>query len=336
MLIHEQLGIYQVRLPLPFRLNHVNCHAIKGAEGWWLVDAGLSREATYEGWQQFFAEQAIKPPDIKGIYVTHFHPDHYGCSGWLQQYSGAPVYIGAIDADRIRRYWKNGDYILGAMGDLFKENGMPEEVVVPVIDSVAKLIPFTFPHAELSTLEPGQTVRLGDYDYRVILTPGHTDGHVCFYNPEYGVLLAGDHLLPEISSNISLWPQPGAEINPLDNFLRAIDSIRSLNCQLVMPAHGKPFTNVEERIRQLEIHHQERLELMKNCTGNGMTAYQVCRQVFSQDLSVHELRFAMAETLAHLVYLTYRGELEVILTDGIYRYSGVGNQEERTVYPRIG
>ncbi|MHB8124991.1 MAG: MBL fold metallo-hydrolase [Desulfitobacteriaceae bacterium] len=320
MLLHEQLGIYQVKLSLPFRLNHVNCYAIKGTDGWSIVDAGLSKESTYEGWLQFFEEQAIKPLDIKGIYVTHFHPDHYGCSGWLQNYSGAPVYMGAIDAERVNRYWKNGDYILGAMGTLFRENGMPEEVIKEAIDSLANMIPYTNPQADLTTLQPGQFVTLGDHEYQVILTPGHSDGHICLFNMDHGVLISGDHLLPEITSNISLWPQPDVELNPLENFLHAIDSLRSLNCKFALPAHGKLFLNIEERINQLEIHHQERLELMKNCAGSGATAYQVCRQVFTQDLSFHEIRFALTETLAHLVYLLYSGELEVVLTDGIYTY----------------
>ncbi|HWQ70940.1 MAG TPA: MBL fold metallo-hydrolase [Desulfitobacteriaceae bacterium] len=324
MLLHDQLGIQQVRISLPFRLNHVNCHAIKGSAGWDLIDTGLSKESTYEEWLQFFTEQSIKPADIKGIYVTHFHPDHYGCSGWLQKYSGAPVYIGAIDDRIVTRYWKNGDYILRAMTGLFEDNGMPEEVIRKAVSSLGNMIPYTQPPAAMTPLQAGQTVILGDYEYRVLVTPGHSDGHICFYNQEEKVLISGDHLLPEITSCISRWPQPGMELNPLDNFLRSIDSIRSFNCKLALPAHGKPFTNIEERIRQLENHHKERLALIKNSTAGGANAYQVCRQVFSQDLSDHEIRFAFTETLAHLVYLVYRGELRVVTTDGIDIYSQRG------------
>lgn len=320
IMIYEALGIYKVKLPLPFRLNHVNCYAVKGALGWWLIDAGLSRQATIEGWMQFFEEHAIKPSDIKGIYLTHFHPDHYGCSGWLQNYSGARVYIGEIDADRINRYWKSENYILEALDALFRDNGMPNDIVKETIGSVNNLIRFTSPHAELTTLKSGQVVTIGDFQYQIVLTPGHTDGHICFYNVDHGVLLSGDHLLPEISSNISLWPQTGADPNPLENFLLAIDSIRTLDCKLALPAHGRPFSNIEERISQLEAHHQERLELIKNCAGSGATAYEVCLQVFRQDLSFHELRFAMAETLAHLIYLTYKGELEIISKDGVQSF----------------
>lgn len=321
-MVYEELGIYQVRLPLPFRLNHINCYALKGATGWCLVDTGLNTQETREGWQRFFAEQDIAPADILGIYVTHFHPDHYGCSGWLQNYAGgAPVYIGEIDAARVARYWKNQPYAIDILRTLFSNNGMPEDVLVEVMAAFAKVIFCTAPHAELSTLRPGQTLRLGDHEYQVILTPGHSDGHICFYNESHGLLLTGDHLLPEITSNISLWPQPGADPDPLDNFLCSLKQMRALNCRSALPAHGKPFGNVEERICQLEAHHQERLALMKSCAGSGATAYQVCCQVFRQDLSNFEMRFAMAETLAHLVYLTLRNELEAASRDGVTIYS---------------
>jgi len=318
ILIYEALGIYKVKLPLPFRLNHVNCYAVKGSLGWWLIDAGLSREATVEGWMQFFGEHSIKPTDIQGIYLTHFHPDHYGCSGWLQCFSGAPVYIGEIDAELIKHYWKS-ENSFDALDALFRENGMPNDMVKETMGSVNDIIRFTSPHAELTTLKAGQVVTIGDFDYQVILTQGHSDGHICYYNVNHGVLLSGDHLLPEISSNISLWPQTDVypNPNPLDNFLHALDSIRSLNCKLALPSHGKPFSTIEERISQLEAHHEARLQEIKSCTGAGATAYQVCKQVFRQDLSYHELRFAMTETLAHLEYLMYKSELEKTEKDGV-------------------
>jgi glyoxylase-like metal-dependent hydrolase (beta-lactamase superfamily II) len=72
MLVHEQLGIYKVKLPLLHRVRHVNCYAVKGKDGWSLVDAGLSNEATYQVWLQFFKDHNIKPSDINGIYLTHY------------------------------------------------------------------------------------------------------------------------------------------------------------------------------------------------------------------------------------------------------------------------
>ncbi len=321
MLVHEQLGIYQARHPLPFKLNHVNCYAIKGKDGWYMVDTGLSNEAGRASWQNFFADHSIHISDIRGIYLTHFHPDHYGASGWLQQQSEAQVWIGEIDADRVERYWKHGDEILQAMHQMFTANGMPTEVTQPVIEAMAKLLPFTMPHAEVNTLQAGDSVQLGDYSYKVILTPGHTDGHICYYNEAHQVLLSGDHLLPGISSNISLWPESGSDRDPLDNFLTSLRSIQGLACELVLPAHGKPFNTMAERIGQLLEHHRERLALVRESTGREATAYQVCTRIFPQELSMHELRFAMAETLAHLMYLVYRGEVQLNQSDGVDIFS---------------
>ncbi|MDD2234285.1 MAG: MBL fold metallo-hydrolase [Desulfitobacteriaceae bacterium] len=320
MLIHEQLGIYKVELPLLHRVKHVNCYAVKGKNGWWLIDAGLSREATYKGWLQFFEERSIKGSDIKGIYLTHYHSDHYGCSGWLQEYSGAPVYIGSIDAKRINYYWKKGDYLLEAIGVLYRSNGMPEEAIRRVIEAEAEIIPLTLPHAELTTLEDGQTVNLGDNAYQVILTPGHSDGHICFYNKEYSLLFSGDHLLPDTSSIIGVSAQPGTLSDPLADFLSSLNSIHSLNCTLVLPAHGRSFANIEKRIKRLGSYHRRHLELTKNSIGSSATAYEVCSQIYSPDISGNELRFVMAEIKAHLVYLVYQGELEAVLEDGIYWY----------------
>jgi glyoxylase-like metal-dependent hydrolase (beta-lactamase superfamily II) len=153
----------------------------------------------------------------------------------------------------------------------------------------------------------------------VVLTPGHSDGHACFYHEKNGLLLSGDHLLPKISSNISLWPH--SHPNPLDNFLTSLRENHRLNVSLVLPAHGDCFSNVQQRVSELQEHHRERLELMKRIASRGATVYQVCREVFGDRLSLHEIRFAMTETLAHLVYLEKRGELRVSKVDGRYIYS---------------
>ncbi|OAT84992.1 MBL fold metallo-hydrolase [Desulfotomaculum copahuensis] len=316
----EKYGICQVRLPLPFRLNHVNCYAIKGRAGWWLVDSGLNDEPTRRTWLDFMREYQIRGRDIKGIYLTHYHPDHYGAAGWLQQLSGAPVYISATDAGAADLYWRHGEETFKAVYSLFTENGMPAELTEAVVESALRLLSRVRPHPEeISTLAAGE-VQLGDYIYQVLATPGHSDGHLCFYQQDNHILFSGDHLLPQITSNISLWPF--ADPNPLKNFLQSLAENHRLPDCLVLPAHGNSFTGVQQRVSQLEAHHRERLELMRRVASPGATAYDVCRQVFKEELSLHEIRFAMAETLAHLVFLVERGELKKRYGGGVNIYFG--------------
>ncbi|KLU61152.1 hydroxyacylglutathione hydrolase [Peptococcaceae bacterium CEB3] len=319
MLVHEGLGIYQIRLPLPFRLNHVNSYAIKGKEGWWLVDTGLNTESSRQVWQRFMKEENVSAPDVKGIYITHAHPDHFGAAGWLQGLTQAPVFISTVDEAAIDRIWRDkSQKMVDAVSQMFNANGMPAPVTKEATLTMHTLAAGTDPLPRFSTLEEASTVRLGDFEYRTILTPGHADGHICFLNEEFGLLLSGDHLLPKITSNISLWP--GGSPDPLADYLQSLrDSLR-LPVELDFPAHGQPFKNVRERIHELLAHHQGRLNLMKGLITGETTVYTVCRQVFGEGLSAHEVRFAMAETAAHLVYMVHRGELVVEEREGVFRY----------------
>jgi glyoxylase-like metal-dependent hydrolase (beta-lactamase superfamily II) len=314
-----ELGIYKVKLPLPFKLDHVNCYAVKGRRGWSIVDTGLNYEPARRAWLDFMAGRGIKPGDIAGIYVTHYHPDHYGAAGWLQQISGAPVYMSSIEVSLAEKIWRRSNEDREIIAGMLLENGMPQDLVVRILTGMDEMIPRVNPHPRVTFLSDGEEVPLGDHHYRVVLTPGHSDGHACFYHEKNGLLLSGDHLLPKISSNISLWPH--SHPNPLDNFLTSLRENHRLNVSLVLPAHGDCFSNVQQRVSELQEHHRERLELMKRIASRGATVYQVCREVFGDRLSLHEIRFAMTETLAHLVYLEKRGELRVSKVDGRYIYS---------------
>ena len=125
--------------------------------------------------------------------------------------------------------------------------------------------------------------------------------------------------MPKITSNISLWPN--AHPDPLNNYLQSLQDNLRLPVQLALPAHGNPFANVQERIHQLLDHHADRLKFMKELAAGGATVYSICKQVFGESLNAHEVRFAVAETAAHLMYMVYRGELEVTECKGVSIFS---------------
>jgi glyoxylase-like metal-dependent hydrolase (beta-lactamase superfamily II) len=170
-------------------------------------------------------------------------------------------------------------------------------------------------------LQPEDRIELGGSEARVIHTPGHSDFHFVLHDEARQLLFAGDHLLLKITPNIGLWMYTAPR--PLERYLDSIASLRGLDVELVFPGHGPLFHDLDGRIEELILHHEERLSVMHEAlAGEPATAFEVARRVFPDDLSDHQLRFALAETLAHLEHLVDDGRAERL--DGeVVRYQTV-------------
>ncbi|MEZ2659009.1 MBL fold metallo-hydrolase [Aneurinibacillus aneurinilyticus] len=304
----NEYGIYQVTIPLPFRLNHVHCYLAQHNGAWTVIDTGLNRDMTRETWQTAFQEHGIKPQDVENIILTHYHPDHFGYAGGMQEWTGADVYISNKSKERALFSWTAENFAYNRQ--FYLAAGMPDTVVEQLgenDDMFYKLVR-PFPKQTKPIVEGG-TYRIGELVYEAIHTPGHAEGHMCFYNKEEKVLLAGDHLLKKISPNISYHGH--GDSNPLHTYLTSLEKIKALDIVLVIPGHGPVFTEAQERIEELVRHHEERLAFVLDVLDSEMTAYEISQKLFSHVLTVHEQRFAIGETLAHLNYLEEKGEIAV-------------------------
>ncbi|MFZ5596051.1 MAG: MBL fold metallo-hydrolase [Bacillota bacterium] len=314
-------NIFLVKLPLPFKLDHVNCYLCRGNNGWTIIDTGLNYPPSTIVWKKTFDNLGLKYSDITAIYVTHYHPDHFGSAGWLQELTGAPVYMHRNEDVFIEQMWKKGRVNIPVIGDLFKEHGMPPGLVDEVLDNLTGIWSVVQPYPVLSFISEGDRVEIGGRIFDIILTPGHSDGHICFLCREEGLLISGDHLLSKISSNISLWP--ASHPNPLESYLSSLKMIADLPVSKVLTAHGPEVNDCRGRVEELLEHHRDRLEQVSMLTGSGATAYSICTRLFGTDLNLHEIRFALTETLAHLACLESRGHVFSRQDAGIVIYRKV-------------
>jgi len=301
MLQHVQ----RLKVPVPFPLRWVNSYVIRGSSGYTVIDPGMHTEAAREVWQVWLREQRIEMQDIQQIVLTHHHPDHYGLSGWMQEESGAPVYMSANGYEQVKLLWQEPFEMNGRLLQCYREYGMDQHMLDRVEENMHTFVAQVNPQPKhVRIVEPGQTLLLGDDEYEVMETHGHAFGHLSFYHAEEQVLFCGDHVLPVITPNVSY--VPGLDENPLASFLTSLQYLASLPVRSAFPGHRDPFSNFGERVLELIRHHDERLEHIEALLEPGMTGYALCQSLFGTRLSVHQLRFAMGETIAHMVYLDRR------------------------------
>lgn len=300
-------NIYQVRIPLPFPLRYVNCYLCRDSDGWSVIDTGVNWPQALAAWDRAFDELGIGYHDIHRIFVTHFHPDHFGLAGHMQAMSGAPVYMAREEARLAEIVFEASGYQFQLLGEMFRRHGMPAEQADRVASQALDVLAMTLPHPTVSSIEEGD-VRLGGRRYLVTYMPGHSDAHTCFYGLENRILLAGDHLLVKITPNIGLWPR--CNQNPLGSYLSSLHKVARLEVDTVLPGHRALITDMRGRVGELLRHHEERAALAYHLADGGCTAHEISLGIFPDPLSLHEQRFALAETVAHLEWLVSQGRVE--------------------------
>jgi glyoxylase-like metal-dependent hydrolase (beta-lactamase superfamily II) len=311
-------GVHQLKLPVPFPLKFIASYLVQGRDGWTVIDPGFDYPPAREAWESESARMGLDlDRDVTRIIVTHLHPDHIGLARWLEGHSGAPVNMLEEEIANARQVWDpsrgSEDFV-----EYMMHHGMDPETAGATAGTTR--LGVRLPE-RLVPLQPEDRIELGGSEVRVIHTPGHSDFHFVLHDASRQLLYAGDHLLLKITPNIGLWTYTAPR--PLERYLHSIESLRGLDVDLVFPGHGPLFHDLDGRIEELTLHHEERLSVMHEAlAGDPATAFEVARRVFPDELSDHQLRFALGETLAHLEHLVDDGRAER-LDGAVVRYRAV-------------
>ena len=321
-------GVKWLRMALPFALNHINLWLLRdeidGRPGWSVVDCCISLDEAKAQWEQIFANELEGLPILRVI-VTHMHPDHIGLAHWLCQRWQVRLWISATDYTMARIGTQGSTGFSGdTMAAFFASHGLNDPDSIEKIKGRSSYFPKLVPSVprQYRRMMDGDSLTIGGRHWACISGYGHAPEHISLYCEEIRVLIGGDMMLPRISTNVSVYDQE-PESNPLKQFLDSIDKFRALDAQtLTLPAHGKPFIGLYERIQQLHDHHSDRLaEVMEACTARPCSAADMLPVLFKRALDLHQTTFAMGESIAHLHLLWFEGRLQRMLDDdGIYRF----------------
>ena len=306
-------GFKWLRLPLPFMLNHINVWLLRDGDGWALVDTGLFTSTTREVWKDVL-ERILAGVPLTRVFVTHLHPDHVGCAGWLADKFGVDLWMSreeyllcrVLVADTGKpappvgvRFYTAAGFDDAALSRYKEHFGTFGRVVSPLPESFRQL-------------DDRMHLAIGDGEWQVIIGRGHSPEHACLYNAESGLLIAGDQILPTISSNVSVWPtEPAA--NPLDFWFRSLAMLEQELPPdvLVLPAHGKPFRGAHQRLRELTEEHETGLAKLRQLCREPQRALDVFPALFKSRITENNLIMATGEAISHLNYLIYRAEMTV-------------------------
>jgi len=315
-----------LRMPLPFALDHINLWLLVDDDGVTLVDCGYGDPATRALWERHCATTLATRP-IRRIIATHFHPDHLGNAAWLSGRLGAPVAMTTSEylmAHAVANQYAS--YGTGAVLDHFRRHGMADQNLA-ALEARGNAYRRGVPELPQSfdRLQGGDERRAAGTTWRVILGHGHSPEHAALHSAERGVLIAGDMLLPKISTNISV-PAAEPDADPLALFLRSLSTFEALPPEtLVLPSHGLPFRGIPLRVAQLRTHHAARLAELEEAvkaTAAPSSAADLVPVLFRRELDVHQQFFAMGEAIAHLNHLWRAARLDRrVATDGTLRFT---------------
>ncbi|HWL65397.1 MAG TPA: MBL fold metallo-hydrolase [Actinomycetota bacterium] len=325
-------GIFRLVLPLPVpELDRVNAYLLVGDEPI-LVDCGMYSpdEAKDHGWSEIeaaFAAHGMSPGDVKHLLITHPHIDHYGMAGRFVAETGCDLWMHQ-EAESDLEMYRNPRAVVDQLRAMFKDHGVSGDALDELLEYEDVRILISDVIEPDRALKGGERFKVGDREWEVVFTPGHSRAHVCPWSADDRILISGDHLLPTITPHIDF--KRGEDEDPLGDFLESLAKVERLDPSLVLPGHGHPFEEGAERARIIERHHDRRLgSIVQVIRNEPQTAEQITNEIFGTELLHFQKRLALGEALAHLAYLRQRGEVERIKNqDGVYVYKKVSRKQQ--------
>lgn len=320
-------GIFWLRMALPMKgLEHINLYFIRDGKDWAVIDTGIGSSDSKEKWQIVF-DREMAGGSVSKVIVTHLHPDHSGLAGWITRKFHIPLLM------------TRGEYYLCRL--MAADTGKPAP---PESIEFYERCGFTEQQVELykarfggfgkaitplpnayHRIKDDDEIRIDKQDWKVIVGSGHSPEHACLFSPDLNICFTGDQLLPNISSNVSVWPtEPYA--NPLEDWIASCHRLKAELPEdvLICPAHGIAFRGAHRRLEKLIKHHEKALERLYKLCAEPKLATEVYPVLFRRSINDGNRLMAVGESVAHLNCLVYRGLIRRRINDaGQYIYKSV-------------
>jgi glyoxylase-like metal-dependent hydrolase (beta-lactamase superfamily II) len=313
-------NIFCIKIPLPETpLKSLNSVVFKGKERHLVIDTGLNHNSCFAAMTNGLNEIGI---DLNrtDFFITHFHADHFGLLHRLIT-PDSRIFFNRPEAE-LMESWEGWEPMLEAA----RVNGFPADQLRAALANHPGFKHGSMWKPALQVINDHDEIRVGEYILYAIETPGHTLGHICLYEPENKIFIAGDHVLGDITPNIQCWEE---DENLLKDYLNSLDKVYDLEVDLVVPGHRTLFTDLKQRIDELKAHHLRRLDEVEAILVNqDFNAYDTAarmtwdiRAASWDDFPVAQRWFATGEAIAHLHFLQRANKIRKHLSGDRIIYS---------------
>jgi glyoxylase-like metal-dependent hydrolase (beta-lactamase superfamily II) len=282
----------------------------------------MNTDAARDAWKSVF-RGPLAGTAVTRVIGTHFHPDHIGLAGWLTERFGVPLWM------------TRGEWLYGRMLSVDVRDAPPHEAIAywrgagwsgerieaerakgwGRFASVVSPVPVGYVR-----MVEGDSIAIGARRWRVLIGSGHCPEHACLVDDEGKLLIAGDQVLPRITSNVSVsLSEP--EGDPLGEWLASIERLKQLpEDMFVLPSHGEPFTGLHTRLDALAHGHQDRLQALHERLAEPKRAVDCFSVLFARKIEDNMMGLATGEALAHLRRLEADGRATRDVEDGVWWY----------------
>ena len=297
-------------------IGFTQAYVLESSDGPYLVDTGWNHDSAWADLTAGLESLGTSVAEVRGIIVTHHHPDHLGLTGRVRDVSGCWIGLHGLDIALVERHRQ----LLSDDPEAFDQDTQDKlraagagACEIDEVIAAGKRVSMPMPALPDRALAGG-VLALGDRRVELVHTPGHTPGHLCLRVD--GRLLTGDHLLKTISSHVGLYGFEDASGDPLADFFASLRLLTGSEPVEILPAHRGRFHGVDDRVAQLLEHHQERLTDIKEALSAGpLTPWELSRALTWNrpwdELPRMMLRAALAETMAHVRHLQLQGVVTV-------------------------
>lgn len=304
-------GVFRIPVHTPFGTAPTNAYVLRG-DRVGLFDTGLRHARSRADLHAGLASLGLALDDVRVVFLSHAHVDHHGLA---HEFRGAAVVGGAADVAKLRDFPAHMAAYAEAVAGLLPVWGVPAALVTRLEARLRDLldagvsVPWAGPLAEDAVVEGfGPPLR-------VLTLPGHTEGGIGLYRESDGTLLAGDHLLEQITPNPGLFTAEDPVTSGLGRYVASLERLAGMPVRLVLPGHGPPFSGVAARIREIVAHHEERADVVEEIFDDGRSVFQVVEAMFPGVDALNAF-LALSEVFGHVELLRASGRLEAATESG--------------------